>query len=222
MEVPSFCPLCKEDALLFLSERKSTPVSRVYWHCVHCDLVFLDPKMRFDAAAEKTHYGFHQNSIHDQKYCEFLNNLIQPLLTRVEEVAGASACGIDYGSGPSPVLAELVRQSGYKMEIFDPFFANDRAVLERQYDFVACCEVVEHMYDPQAGFNQLNALSKSGAILGLMTGMISDWSKFSAWHYPNEATHVCFYSSRTMGWIAKAFDWQLLSIANNVTLFQKN
>ena len=78
------------------------------------------------------------------------------------------------------------------------------------------------MYDPQAGFSQLDAILKTGGILGVMTGMITDWTNFSSWHYPQEATHVCFYSSNTMAWLADCFNWQLLSVAGNVTIFQKN
>jgi hypothetical protein len=194
---------------------------RLYWHCITCDLVFLDPGLRFDPVAEKKHYRFHQNSIHDVKYCEFLQKLITPLLMQVELESGSGASGLDYGSGPSPVLAELVRQAGHHMEIFDPFFANDRAVLNRRYDFASCCEVIEHMYDPHAGFSQLDAVLKSGGVLGLMTGMINDWSKFPSWYYPNEATHVCFYSSNTMSWLADYFNWRLVSVAANVTIFRK-
>jgi len=186
-----------------------------------CDLVFLDPRQRYDEVAEKKHYDLHRNSIDDEKYCEFLQKLITPLLKQVEQDYGAGAFGLDYGSGPAPVLAELVRRKGHRMEVFDPYYANNRAVLTRTYDFVACCEVVEHMYDPQEGFSEINAVLRPGGLLGVMTGMIPDWSKFPSWHYPHEATHVCFYSSRTMSWIADFFHWRLLNVAANVGMFQK-
>ncbi len=216
------CPLCKNEAPHILCERKSGARIRLFWHCSTCDLVFLDPKLRFDEAAEKKHYGLHQNSIDDGRYREFLQKLITPLLKEVERVYGKRAFGLDFGSGPTPVLSDLIRQSGHQMENFDPFFANDRAVLGHRYDFVSCCEVVEHMYDPHAGFTQLDAVLKPHGVLGLMTGMIPDWSRFSSWHYPQEATHVCFYSANTMAWIATFFNWRLISSAANVTIFQKN
>lgn len=215
------CPLCKSDNPQVLCDLKSGKGTRLYWHCRTCDLVFLDPALRFDPAAEKKHYGLHQNSVHDAKYCEFLQKLITPLLLQVEQVANSEACGLDFGSGPSPVLAELVRRAGFQMEIFDPFFANDLSVLTRRYDFVSCCEVVEHMYDPHVGFSQLDAVLKPGGVLGIMTGMIGDWSQFASWNYPNEATHVCFYSEKTMAWLANVFNWQLLRVGANVTIFQK-
>jgi len=202
-----------------LKERASV---RPYWHCKTCDLVFLDPALRFDPTDEKKHYSLHQNSIHDTKYCAFLKKLITPLLTKVEEVSGKESRGLDYGSGPEPVLAQLVRHAGYRMDIFDPFFADDRTVLSRTYDFVSCCEVVEHMYDPHAGFSQLDAVLKSGGVLGVMTGMIPSWSMFAAWHYPKESTHVCFYSLQTMSWLGRFFKWRLVSVENNVTIFLKD
>jgi hypothetical protein len=222
MKFSESCPLCKSAGSQVLCELKYGISMRLYWHCLSCDLVFLDPKQRYDSASEKKHYSFHQNSIHDEKYCEFLKKLITPLLQKVEQESGPLAIGLDYGSGPSPVLAELVRKVGHQMEIFDPYFANNRAVLGRKYDFATCCEVVEHMYNPHAGFLQLDAVLKQGGVLGVMTGMIADWSKFSSWHYPQEATHVCFYSSNTMAWLAHFFNWRLLSVAGNVTIFQKN
>ena len=60
-----------------------------------------------------------------------------------------------------------------------------------------------------------------GGILGVMTGMLEDWGGFVEWHYHFDATHICYYSPRTMGWLARRFGWELELPRDNVAIFRK-
>ena len=74
--------------------------------------------------------------------------------------------GLDSGCGPGPVLSMLLREAGMAMTDDDPFYAPNVDALQRQYDFVACTEVVEHFRDPHAGWAQLMARARPGTGVG--------------------------------------------------------
>ena len=57
--------------------------------------------------------------------------------------------GLDYGCGPGPALAHMLREAGHDVALFDPFFAPDPAPFNRTYDFVTCTEVAEHFHIQQ-------------------------------------------------------------------------
>ncbi|MEI4850515.1 class I SAM-dependent methyltransferase, partial [Klebsiella pneumoniae] len=82
---------------------------------------------------------------------------------------GPGARGLDFGCGPGPALATMLREAGMDMALFDPFFYPQASVLERQYDFITCTEVVEHLHRPAEVFRQLDRLLAPGGWLGVMT-----------------------------------------------------
>jgi SAM-dependent methyltransferase len=169
-----------------------------YWRCDVCQATFLDPAQRLDAEAELAHYRLHRNDPDDPAYRGFLDRLAAPLLERLE----APSSGLDFGCGPGPALAAMLREAGHDVELYDVFFAPDPAVLLRRYDFVTCTETIEHFHDPAAEFRRLDTLLRPGGWLGLMTGMLSDGIDFRAWHYRRDPTHVVFYRRATLRYLA--------------------
>jgi SAM-dependent methyltransferase len=92
-------------------------------------------------------------------------------------------------------------------------------LLNEQYDFVTCSEVVEHAHDPAALFRQLVGLLVPGGTLGVMTSLHDEITDFEGWWYRRDITHVCFFSVRTLQWVAEHFDLSLALPATNVALF---
>lgn len=163
-------------------------------------------------------YALHENDEQDPRYRAFLDRLAVPLIERLP----AGARGLDYGSGPGPALAAMLRERGFETAIYDPFFAPDRSVLENRYDFVTCTETAEHFHDPAAEFARLAHLLAPGGWLGVMTQVIPPDRPFLEWHYVRDPTHVCFYADRTFEWIAGHHGWQLERPAPNVALLQSS
>jgi SAM-dependent methyltransferase len=180
-------------------------------------LTFLSPELRPDEEAERAHYATHENDAADPRYRAFLDRLAAPLAERL----APGAEGLDFGAGPAPALAEMLRERGFGVRVYDPFFAPDEEALRQTYDFIACSETAEHFFDPAAEFARLDALLRPGGWLGVMTEMLEDDATFTGWRYARDPTHVCFYRAETMRWIAERFGWSLHSPARNVTLFQK-
>lgn len=207
------CPLCgSREVRPFATLRAAR-----YHRCGVCRLTFLDPPQRLDGDAERAHYGTHENSADDPRYRAFLNRLAAPLAERVP----AGAEGLDFGSGPLPVLAMMMREQGFRMRAYDPFFLADDDALRQRYDFIACSETAEHFFDPAAEFARLDALLRPGGWLGVMTEMLSDDAAFTGWRYARDPTHVSFYRAETMRWIGERHGWDLERAGAHVTLFRK-
>lgn len=206
------CPLCGGDA---------RPFARVdgqdYFRCPDCMLTFLDPARMPDLAAQKAVYDLHHNDPADTGYRAFLDRLAAPLTAHL--VPGDH--GLDYGCGPGPALAAMLRERGFPMAVWDPIYAPDPDALQRRYRFVTCTEVVEHLHDPAAAFERFDRLLEAGGWLGIMTMWLTDDSAFSHWHYRRDPTHVCFWQPATFTWLASRLGWTLTLPAKNVALFRK-
>lgn len=177
----------------------------------------MAPDQRPEPAAEREHYGTHENHPTDARYRAFLGRLSGPLLERLP----AGAEGLDYGSGPGPTLSVMLAENGFRMTIYDRFFAPDPKVLHGSYDFITCTEVVEHFHFPADEFDRLNRLLRPGGWLGVMTEMLREGCVFEDWHYVRDPTHVCFYRPGTMEWIAARYGWTVETPHRNVALFRK-
>jgi len=208
------CPLCHTSRASFLADSNN----RHYFECQVCQLAFLDPAHRLDAAAERTHYLTHNNDPADAGYRTFLDQLARPL----SEQLPVGASGLDYGSGPGATMSSMLRERGFAMTDYDPFFAPDIDVLEHRYDFITCSETAEHFFDPATEFERFRQLLTPGGWLGLMTQIRLPDDSFTDWYYHRDPTHVCFYQLATMGWIADYFGWTVQTPYKNVVLFCAN
>lgn len=207
------CPLCEASATtLFMAVE-----GRRYWRCAHCMATFLDPVQHPDREAERAEYALHQNDVDDAHYRRFLDRLVQPL----RESLPAASSGLDYGCGPAPALAAMMREAGHDMAVFDPAFFNDPVVLLRQYDFITCTEVVEHFHHPAAEFRKLDRLLRPGGCLAIMTHFQTDDARFANWHYRRDPTHVIFYRRETFLQLARIHGWRCVFPADNVVFLRK-
>jgi SAM-dependent methyltransferase len=199
------CPLCgAKEPRVFHADRQ-----RRYWHCASCDLRFLDPACRLSSEAERQRYLLHENDVDDPGYRSF----VQPLHDYIVEHVAAGSLGLDFGAGTVPLLTRMLSDSGYRIEPFDPFFHPFPELLERTYDFIVACEVVEHLFDPQTELARLHAQLRAGGLLVLMTALWSPEIDFASWHYRRDPTHVAFYSEASSHWIAERFGFRELRFA---------
>jgi len=210
---PAVCPLCR----LSEAEHFVTVDSRDYRRCRNCDLRFLDPGRRPSREEEFAHYLHHENDPEDPGYRRFLSKLTKPLLERLNP----GLQGLDFGCGPGLALAMMLREAGYEMATYDPFFHPVPAVLETTYDFITCAEVVEHFHNPAHEFDRLDRLLRPGGWLALMTCFQDDDAAFAQWHYRRDPTHVVFYREATLRKIAARRRWTCEIPAKDVALMRK-
>lgn len=141
----------------------------------------------------------HNNDVHDQCY----RNFVRPLVDLIVSTQSPSRKGLDFGAGPGPVIAYMLDERGFTMQLYDPFFLPDASVLEVEYGFVVACEVIEHFHNPRTSFNLLSRLLEADGTLYCRTTLLPDDMGFDRWHYKNDDTHVFFYHEETIAWIAK-------------------
>lgn len=205
------CPLCfSPDTAEFFRDTQ-----RDYLRCRQCRLVFVPPHQHLTPDAEKAIYDYHQNQIEDAGYRRFLSRLAEPLSSRLP----ARASGLDYGCGPGPLLAGMLREQGHTLRTFDPYYANQPELLQSRYDFVTCTEVVEHFRQPKQEFQRLFGLLKPSGHLGIMTKLVIDADAFSRWHYKNDMTHISFFSEDTLQWLATSYQCRLEIIGKDAIIF---
>lgn len=211
--VADACPLCGGAVRLYARDSL-----RAYVRCVVCELVSVPPAWHLDADAERRRYDLHRNSPSDEGYVRFLSRLIEAVVPWLRPASH----GLDFGSGPSPVLADLMSRRGFVMTKYDPFYADDRDALGRTYDFVVCCEVVEHFRRPGRDWALLASLVAPGGWLGVMT---SKWAgsprEFLRWRYAMDETHLAFYGPPAMSWIAAKHGMAIASEEGAITLFRR-
>ncbi|UTF61137.1 class I SAM-dependent methyltransferase [Gilvimarinus sp. DA14] len=207
------CPLCssRRSCEYFSEPRRS------YWKCLCCQLVFVPPHFYLSAQAEKAEYDLHQNSPDDPGYRKFLSRAVNPLQQRL----APGATGLDFGSGPEPVLQIMLHELGFSVAIYDLFYAANTSVWEQTYDFIIATEVVEHLHAPGDELQRLWHCLRPGGLLLLMTKRVIDVNAFSRWHYKNDPTHVCFFSEATFNWLADHWQAELTLVDKDVVILQK-
>lgn len=208
------CPLCTSQEIGHFHRDRQ----RDYRRCAQCRLVFVDSSQHLSPDAEKAVYDLHQNRIDDPGYLNFLSRLALPLAGLLPP----GSEGLDYGCGPGPALAGLLEGYGHRVKLYDPIYANRRELLQRQYDFIACTEVIEHFREPGAEFARLFGLIRPGGWLGIMTKLVIGADAFSRWHYKNDPTHIAFFSRPTLFWLAERYDCAIEFIGSDVIILQRN
>ena len=211
MNGETHCPLCCGSAIsAYFRDR------RPYLQCATCHLVFVPPDHYLSREQERAEYALHENDVADPGYRLFLSRLMQPLVARL----APGARGLDFGCGPGPALAHMLRESGFEVALYDSVFAPDESVMTANYAFICATEVVEHLHYPGRELERLWSLLEGGGWLGIMTKLVRDREAFSRWHYKNDPTHVCFFSVATWQWWARQHGAHLEIIGADVILLQ--
>lgn len=212
MKTEITCSLCSAKVSYFHQFR-----TMHYYRCSGCSSILLDPGMYLPPEKEKSRYEEHKNDVNDPGYQQF----VMPVVEKVEQKFNQTHSGLDFGAGPGPVITKLLQQDrGFKIEVYDPFFCNNPASLSQTYDFIVCCEVIEHFHFPTREFELLRSLLKPGGSLYCMTEIYHDDLDFEKWYYKNDPTHVFFYHENALAWIKKQFKFSELKIEGRLIHFE--
>lgn len=208
------CPLCDhQESEFYFTDPKN--YQHTYHHCPRCDLVFVIPECRLNNNEEKSRYDMHNNTNTDD-YVAFLSRLANPTLQHLS----VNSYGLDFGSGKSQAMANLFRQAGHRCHCYDIFYYPNTALLQQQYDFIIASEVIEHLYDPKAVFEQWLSLLKPSGILAIMTGFRPSDKDFPNWWYKNDPTHVSLFSTDSFQYLKEHYRLQIIHTDKNIILFK--
>lgn len=190
---------------------------RIFLKCNCCNSVLVPPKFFLEPAEEKIRYENHNNDVDDPGY----KNFVKPIVTAIQKDFKKNSLGLDYGCGTGPVISVELRNKGYSVNLYDPYFAIYPEVLKKSYDFIICCEVMEHFQKPRIEFERLFKLLLPKGRLYCKTSLYSDSMDFSSWYYKNDPTHVFFYSVQSLQWIKENVGFSRIQILQDVIIFEK-
>ena len=210
--MPQLCPLCHERGEIFYENKE-----QLFYNCSNCYGIFRAQESRLDPALEKRRYELHNNDIDDVKY----QNFVSPITTAILRNNSSQHFGLDFGAGTGPVISKVLNDNQYKIDQYDPYFHNKISLLGKKYDYIVCCEVMEHFYDPEKEFDLLHKLLLPKGALYCMTELYNDSIEFSTWYYKNDPTHVFLYRKETLDWIKFKFCFAKVSIENRLIILFK-
>src|SRR5690554_2633028 len=203
------CPICSSKSKEIFDPSKGS-----YFSCETCNFIYKNREEIISIEKEKHIYDQHHNSIDQEGYVNFLygflHNALFPFIKETKR-------GLDFGSGPTPVLAEILQQyHGCFIDIYDLFYAPIKVYLNKKYDFITSTEVLEHLLDPMSYFNMFYDLLNDNGVLAIMTLFHpNDDEKFLDWHYRRDWSHVSFYSIETMEYIAEQTGFEVIYTNNH-------
>lgn len=207
------CPLCNSTTKAFFTDKKE----RKYRHCNFCDGIFLMPQFHLTKKEEFARYKTHNNFIHDKLYQNFVSDLCNLVIKNEKK----NTLGLDFGCGPGPVIQYILLKQGFHILTYDPFYQPDNSVLNKIYDYVVLCEVIEHFNRPFEAFTTLKKLLKTGATLYIKTDVFYEVSiaSFEKWGYRNDPTHVFFYTPKTFSFIKDKFQFSSIQLNGRTVVY---
>lgn len=208
------CGLCGSVSYQLFHE---CPKMGRYYRCSFCELVWLEEKRRLSPERERSRYELHQNSLEQEGY---RNHLLQ-LAKQVYPLFKAGSLGLDYGCGPVQAMRQLFAAEGFRVESYDPFFFPQSEVLINfHYDFLLCCEAAEHFFSPGAEFEKMIHLLKPGGVLAVQSELLEPGQEFGGWAYRRDATHVSFFSRRSVEWLAKKWGKEIYLLESRLWILR--
>ncbi|MFD0862399.1 class I SAM-dependent methyltransferase [Sungkyunkwania multivorans] len=205
------CPLCENIGDLFYEhEKKGT-----YFRCKTCFGIFIDAALWPSDEEEKARYEEHNNDVENKGY----QNFVAPISSAILNEFSRDDKGLDFGAGTGPVISKILDDHGYDIVQYDPYFHNYPNLLKRTYDYIACCEVIEHFHHPKKEFHLLNKLLNKKGKLYIMTDLYDEDTTFHNWYYMNDITHVFIYHEKTIHWIKDAYDFSEVTIDERLIIF---
>jgi len=188
-------------------------------HCQQCEFIYKNKEFHLSLDTEHENYKMHNNSFESEGYVKIFINLLNDYIKPLN-ITGKV---LEFGSGPGPVLKELLIREGYDVFDFDPFFNKNLVYLKHKYQLITSTEVVEHFVDPLKEFKHLsNLLEKDGYLLLMTRLRTMDENEFLNWWYRRDLTHISFYTLDTFKEIGKRNGLELIKSNNvNIIIFKK-
>ena len=197
------CPLCQGHGKDFYNKH-----NYLFYECENCKSIYMEEELHPTPNAEKKRYKSHINDVENIGYQKFVN----PITKAILKDFSTSSQGLDFGAGTGPVISKILEDSNFQIKPYDPFFHNYPELLKEKYDYIACCEVIEHFYKPYQEFGLLKSLLRPNGKIFCMTDLYHDGINFDKWYYKNDSTHVFIYRKETLEWIKTEFNFSKLDI----------
>lgn len=198
------CKICNSSVTSMFDERNKWE----FFHCKSCEFIFKNQKDYVDSDKELSQYNNHNNTMESPGYVnmfeKFIDATFEPYIDDITNV-------LEFGSGPGPVLSELLRQRRLTVDIYDKYFSPKKVYEGKEYDLITSTEVIEHIDNPLEVFEVFSKHIKKGGYLALMTQFHKNEEEhFKKWWYKNDPTHICFFRPNTFEVLAEMSGFEVL------------
>jgi len=209
------CKICNSKTSSF----RVIKSNKLYHKCINCDFIWLDDNFIVSNQIEMERYNLHENTIENTGYVNFFKNFINFAVTPYKEQVKTI---LDYGCGTEPVLAELLKNEGYKVNYYDLYFHKNE-YKNKNYDMVLSTEVIEHTKSPLKIIKDLLSVITNDGILAIMTLFTPPKEQdFNTWWYKDDITHISFFTENTFKIICSLLECKIISSNNkNIIVLQK-
>lgn len=168
----------------------------------------MDDSKRVSFDKEKEIYDLHENSIECEGYVKMFQNFLSSAVMPFK----SSGVALDFGSGPEPVLTQLIKRDyDFQIDNYDLHYQPEKVYIGKKYDVIVSTEVVEHLPNPMEVFRLFHEQLKDGGILAFMTLFHgNDEDEFLKWWYRRDKTHISFFTVNTLEHIAKSIGFEVI------------
>jgi len=198
------CKLCNNPVTNIIDSRNNWE----FFHCKKCEFIFKNESDFVSSEDELKQYNNHNNTMDSPGYVEmfekFMDATFDEYIKDIKRV-------LEFGSGPGPVLSELLKNSGLNVDIYDKYFSAKKVYEGKKYDLITSTEVIEHIENPKDIFDFFASHIKKSGYLALMTQFhTNDAEDFKKWWYKNDPTHICFFRPHTFEVLAQKSGFKVL------------
>lgn len=198
------CKICSGETVTIVDEK----FDNTYYRCLSCEYIFIEDMDLISHEEERDEYDRHENSIENEGYVNMFKDFLDKGLVPFVQ----SGYGLDFGSGPEPVLTQVIhRDYAYEMDHYDLHYQPERVFEDKVYDFIVSTEVFEHLPEAKKTMEMLTKHLRHGGILTLMTLFHEkDNAKFLKWWYRRDITHIGFFTVKTFEVLAELLGYEVL------------
>ncbi len=194
------CKVCHSSVAHFDDEQMDC----LSYHCLKCEVIFKDPSSHVSSELEQQQYAQHNNSLENSGYVQMFESFLEfvELKDSVQRV-------LDFGSGPTPVFATILRRRGLEVEIYDKYYATNP--IEGVFDLIVSTEVFEHLDDPVGVLKRLKSHLGADARVAIMTQFHKGTKEFYLdWWYRRDPTHITFFTPKTFEILADTVNMRVV------------
>jgi len=192
------CKICSK-ATYTLDDSELNLFYRV---CESCGYTYKDEQFIVSHDQEKSLYNHHVNTMENEGYV----NMFKRFLAESVDPFIQTGKALDFGSGPGPVLYELLLMQGYEANHYDPYYHDDPSVLTKRYDLITSTEVFEHLSNPVQTLERLVNMLNPGGYLAIMTSFrMPEDEQFLKWWYRRDQTHIGFFTQKAFEMLIKPY-----------------
>ena len=210
------CKICQESTETFYDDYMQCET----YHCKACEFIFKGEEAIISLQKELKVYEQHNNTEENLGYVAMFQDFIDKTFAPYQKSINTI---LDFGSGPNPVLANMLKKEGFDVEHYDKFFAPKKVYENKKYDLITSTEVIEHISDIHEVFQLFSEHLNPNGYLAIMTQFhTNEKEAYLKWWYRRDPTHISFFRPQTFTKLAIYYDLVLLfSDDKKLILLQK-